>query len=106
MVSLVYLWAITMILAAGFSLGYYSYMSIKRKFDKEYGRKGLFFKRVIHGVVYILLLLLIHEAITVRLGSTRFSRSIEALALMFLVFIGVPIFVDITLSLYKMTRKH
>ncbi|RLE93886.1 MAG: hypothetical protein DRN04_05330 [Thermoprotei archaeon] len=104
--SIIYTWALMILFCVGFSIGYYSYRSIKRKFDEEYGKKGLLFKRVIHGIVYILLLSLVHEAVVVRLGENPLSKEVEALILLFLFFIGAPIFIDITLSLYKLAKKH
>ena len=77
--SIVYTWALMILFCLGFSIGYYSYRSIKRKFDEEYGKKGLLFKRVIHGIVYILLLSLVHEAVIVRLGENPLSKEVEAL---------------------------
>jgi len=104
--SIIYAWALMIIFCLGFSAGYYSYISIKRKFDEEYGKKGLLLKRIIHGIVYILLLSLVHEAISVRLGETTLSKELESITFLFLLFIGAPIFVDITLSLYKIAKKH
>ena len=98
-------WLITILFSLIFSLSYYSYVAIKRRFDSIYNEKSLFIKRAIHGVVYIIFLILLNEAIKVKaymLG--KYSSALVFFLNIVFVAIGIPIFLDMVLSIYKEVR--
>jgi len=103
--ELVKVWALTVFLASLFTIGYYSYIAVKRRFDSIYNEKQLFIKRAIHGTVYILLLILADEGVKVKISSEDYGSGLVFLIRLFLVSVGIPIFLDIALSIYKMVRK-
>lgn len=98
--ELVAYWLLTISAALAFSIGYYAYTCIKRKFDEEYSGASLLPKRLIHGVVYVIFLVLLHEAVKLKLGSSP----LEALMLLAVAAIGVPLLVDIVVTSYKLLR--
>jgi len=100
----VYEWEAVVVVSLAFSLGYYSYLALKRRFDTIYGRDELLFKRAIHGVVYMIFLVLAGEAIRVRISG---EAEYEAEMLIYLILgaIGIPIFLDIALSIYRRLRR-
>ncbi|RLE97520.1 MAG: hypothetical protein DRJ96_03615 [Thermoprotei archaeon] len=100
--ELVAYWLLTVSVALAFSLGYYAYISIKRKFDEEYSGASLLPKRLIHGVVYMIFLVLLHEAVKLRLGSSP----LEVLMLLAVAAIGIPLLVDIVVTSYRLLRGH
>ncbi|RLE67111.1 MAG: hypothetical protein DRJ47_00945 [Thermoprotei archaeon] len=100
-------WSYTMLSALFFTLAYYSYVSLKRRFDTLYGSRELFLKRIIHGMVYIIFLVLIQEAIRVRTANVVEAQVLEIIALIILSAVGVAIFIDIFLSVvwFLKTRR-
>ena len=98
------LWLLTVIISIAFSLSYYSYLALKRRFDSVYGERFLV-KRAIHGIVYILFLVLANEAIRIKVAYGEYSLALEFLLYLLLGSVGVPIFIDIILSMYKVFRR-
>lgn len=98
--ELVAYWLFMISAALALSLGYYAYTSIKRKFDREYSAASLLPKRLIHGVVYVIFLVLLQEAVRLRLGPSP----LEALVLVVVAAIGAPLLIDILVTLHKIVR--
>jgi len=96
-------WLLAIAFSLAFTLSYYIYTSVKRKFDEEYSVSSLLPKRVVHGIVYIIFLVLLHEGVRIRAGW--YAEEVEALLLLFLAAIGIPIFLDIIVTLYKFLRR-
>jgi len=96
-------WLMIVLLALSFTLGYYMYVALKRRFDSIYNEPRLLPKRVIHGIVYVIFLILMHEGVRLRLGNP--SVGVELIILLVLVAIGTPIFIDIIFSLYRLLVK-
>ena len=95
-------WLAVVIFSTAFTLGYYSYVAVKRRFDSIYDEKSLFAKRAIHGVVYLIFLVLLNEGIRVKSYVLGPYRSVLGFFLnIVFIMMGIPIFLDIVLSVYK-----
>ena len=94
-----------MIFCMAFDLGFTVYKYVKRRFDEIYSAESVLPKRIIHGVVYLIFLVLAYEAIRVRAEGELFT------GLLFLVYtafsaIAIFIVVDIVISIRKLRRKR
>lgn len=96
-------WLLAIIVCSALIIGYYSYVSIKRKFDESYGHRGILYKRVIHGIVYMIFLVLAYEGVTIRLRG-EVARVVLFLVYLLLSFIALFIFGDIVVSTYRIMR--
>lgn len=98
-------WLFVMIFCVAFDLGFTVYKYVKRRFDEIYSAESVLPKRIIHGVVYLIFLVLAYEAIRVRVEEELFAG---LLFLVYIAFSAVAFFivVDIVVSLRKLRRKR
>ena len=101
--EITYIWLVTITFLASLTLGYYTYLAIKKRFDSVYNAKSLLPKRIIHSIVYIIFLILIGEAVRVRVRGP-ISSDLIIVSYLLLSFIGVFIFLDIIISVLKIVR--
>jgi len=103
--SLFVTWLITIIVAVAIDLGFKVYKSIKRKFDITYNAEKVLPKRIIHGIVYIIFLVLVYDAVEIRVKG---DVALIVLFIVYLFFFIIAIFIfgDIIISLYKILKKR
>lgn len=94
--SWIFIIAVAITLIAGYSI----YRSVKRRFDEIYKAKKILPKRIIHGIVYIIFLVLVYEGVRIRVHG-ELAPLILFFAYLFLLFAGLFIFSDILFTIYK-----
>jgi len=102
--DLLVLWILTISTALAVIIGYNLYMSIKKRFDEEYKVGRLLWRRIIHGIVYFIFVVLAYEAVTIRLKGEMASIVLFFVYLCLAVF-ALFIFGDIVISIYKVLKK-
>ena len=102
--NLLVIWILTISTALAVIIGYNLYMSIKKRFDEEYKVGRLLWRRIIHGIVYFIFVVLAYEAVTIRLKGEMASVVLLFVYLCLAVF-ALFIFGDIVISIYKVLKK-
>ena len=102
--SLFIAWVIMVIIALSLDIGYRIYKGIKRKFDATYNAEKVLPKRIIHGIVYLIFLVIAYDAVEVRVKGD-IAILILFIVYLFLSVIAIFIFGDIIISLYKILRS-
>ncbi len=97
------IWLIAIIIALSIDLGYRVYKNIKRKFDITYNAEKVLPKRIIHGIVYIIFLVIAYDAVEIRVKGDIATVVLFIVYLFFLI-IAIFIFGDIIISLNKILR--
>ncbi|RLF02962.1 MAG: hypothetical protein DRJ64_08795 [Thermoprotei archaeon] len=102
--SLFIIWIVAITISLSLNLGYQIYKNIKRKFDEAYNARKVLPKRIIHGIVYIIFLILAYDAVEIRVQG-EIAILILFIVYSFLTVIAIFIFGDIVISLYKIIKK-
>ena len=102
--TLLVVWIFTILTALAVTIGFHLYVSVKKRFDEEYKAEKVLWRRVIHGIVYFIFVILAYEAVTI-----RFKGEIARIALFFvylcLSIFALFIFGDMLISIYKVVKK-
>ncbi|RLE64944.1 MAG: hypothetical protein DRJ38_04570 [Thermoprotei archaeon] len=102
--TLFIVWIFTILTATAVTIGVHLYISVKKRFDEEYKAGKILWRRIIHGIVYFIFVVLAYEAVTI-----RFKGEIARIALFFiylcLFIFALFIFGDILISIRKIVRK-
>jgi len=94
-------WIFIVVVLIALVAGYNAYKSIKKRFDQAYRARKILPKRVIHGIVYIIFLVLAYEGVRIRVHGPA-APIILLFVYIFLGFIGLFIFADILITLYRL----
>ncbi len=102
--NLLVVWIFTILTALAVIIGFHLYVSVKKRFDAEYKAEKVLWRRIIHGIVYFIFVILAYEAVTI-----RFKGEIARIALFFiylcLSIFALFIFGDMLISIYKVVKK-
>ena len=101
--DLLILWILTILTALSVVVGYHLYISVKKRFDEEYRVGRLLWRRIIHGIVYFIFVVLAYEAVTIRLKGEIARVALFFIYLCLFVF-ALFIFGDIVISIYRIVR--
>ena len=97
------IWLTSIIISIAFIVGFYSYLSLKNRFDRIYRSRHILPKRIIHSIVYIIFLVLAYEGVRIKLQGSIGNFVLTVLAIIFFI-IGLFIFGDIYISIKKMIK--
>lgn len=97
------IWLTSIIISIAFIVGFYSYLSLKNRFDQIYRSRHILPKRIIHSIVYIIFLILAYEGVRIKLQGSIGNFVLTILAIIFFI-IGLFIFGDIYISIKKMIK--
>jgi len=102
--TLLIVWILTILTAMAIIVGFHLYTSIKKRFDEEYKVRKILWRRIIHGIVYFIFIILAYEAVTIRLKGELARIALFFIYLCLFVF-ALFIFGDIVISINKIIRK-
>mgnify|MGYP000132521327 CR=1 FL=1 len=102
--DLLIVWVITILTALSVIIGFHLYMSIKKRFDEEYRVGRVLWRRILHGIVYFIFVVLAYEAVTIRLKGEIARIALFFIYLCLFVF-ALFIFGDIVISICKVSRR-